>query len=258
MFVTLKSLLHTLVLPPAGPLLLALLGVLLVRLAAGSVARRIGWGLLAASLAALWLLATPAIAERLERAAERCPPLDLTQPLQAQAIVILSGGEARLLAPEYGGPAASLALLERVNYGAYLARRTGLPVLVSGTARDVAAMSATLARSFGVQVRWADDQSRDTFQNAQFSARLLKAEHVTRIVLVTSANHEWRAVQEFRSAGLEVLPAPAGGWSPPERDAQFYLPGSVGLQRSAEALYELLGDVARRFFAASHLRRQAP
>ena len=258
MFITLKTLLRTLLLPPAGPLIFAAVGALLVRRQSALAARRIGWGLLTVSLGALWLLATPAVADRLERAAERCPALDLTQPLQAQAIVILSGGEARMLAPEYGGPAASLALLERVSYGAYLARHTGLPVLVSGTARDVAAMRATLARSFGVEVRWADGESRDTYQNAQFSARLLNAEHVTRIVLVTSASHEWRAVQEFRSTGLEVVPAPAGGWSAPHRDAQFYLPGSVGLQRSTEALYELLGEVARRFFAATHVRRQAP
>ena len=42
-----------------------------------------------------------------------------------------------MAAPEYGGPAAGPGLLERLSYGAYVARRTGLPVLVSGTAYDV-------------------------------------------------------------------------------------------------------------------------
>jgi uncharacterized SAM-binding protein YcdF (DUF218 family) len=258
MFITLKMLLRTLVLPPAGPLILALIGALLAHRASAPAVRRIAWGLLAVSLAALWLLATPAVADRLERAAERCPALDLTQPLQAQAIVILSGGEARTGAPEYGGPAARGPLLERLNYGAYVARRTGLPVLVSGTARDVLAVRATLARDFGVEVRWAETESRDTFQNAQFSARVLKPEHVTRIVLVTSASHEWRAVQEFTSAGFEVVPAPAGGWAPQPPDVIHYVPSAAGLQHSSDALYELLGDLAREFFAATHLRRQAP
>jgi uncharacterized SAM-binding protein YcdF (DUF218 family) len=235
-----------------------LIGGLLAQRASALAARRIGWGLLAVSLATLWLLATPAVADRLERAAERCPALDLTHPVQAQAIVILSGGEARMGAPEYGGPAARGPLLERLNYGAYVAWRTGLPVLVSGTARDVLAMRATLARDFGVEVRWAEGASRDTFENAEFSARLLRPEHVTRIVLVTSATHEWRAVQEFTSAGFEVVPAPAGNWSPQPVDLLDYVPDTAGLQRSTEALYELLGDLARQFFAATHLRRQAP
>lgn len=256
MFVTLKTLLRMLVLPPAGPLILAVVGVLLARRAATLTARRIGWSLLAGSLAALWLLATPAVADRLEHAAEGCPALDLTQPVPAQAIVILSGGESRIQAPEYGAPAASAALLERVTYGAYLAKRTQLPVLVSGTAREVLAMRATLARNFGVEVRWAEGESRDTFENAEFSARLLKAAQVTRIVLVTSASHEWRAVQEFRSAGLEVVAAPAGGWAPQARDVIYYVPSAAGLQRSAESIYELLGDLAQRVFAATHLRRQ--
>ncbi len=258
MFITLKTLLRMLVLPPAGPLILALIGAWLAQRASALATRRIGFGLLTVSLAGLWLLATPAVAEHLERAAERCPPLDLTQPVQAQAVVILGGGEFRKWAPEYGAPAAGVGLLERLSYGAYVARRTRLPVLVSGTAHEVLAMRVTLERDFGVEVRWAEAQSRDTFQNAQFSARLLHPEHVTRIVLVTSAAHEWRAVQEFTSAGFEVVPAPAGAWAAQSVDLIHYLPSAGGLEHSSDALYELLGDLARRFFAATHLRRQGP
>jgi uncharacterized SAM-binding protein YcdF (DUF218 family) len=259
LFMTLKSLLHTLVLPPASPLILAVLGALLAHLAASRAVRRTGWCLLAVSLAALWLVATPAAADRLERLAQRCPALDPAQPVNAQAIVILGGGESRMAAPEYGGPAAGRGLLERVSYGAYLAHHTGLPVLVSGSGQETLAMQATLARDFGVGVRWVEGESRDTFQNARFSARLLKGEHVHRILLVTSASHEWRAVQEFTSAGFDVVPAPAESWVPPPASSfALYVPSALGLERSAEALYELLGDLVRRFFAASDLRRQAP
>jgi uncharacterized SAM-binding protein YcdF (DUF218 family) len=259
MFMSLKSLLHTVLLPPGGPLMLALLGAWLARRAATVTVRRCGTALLVTSLAALWLLGTPAVADRLEGAAERCPALDLTHPVNAQAIVILAGGEVRNRAPEYGGPAASQDLLERVSYGAYLARRTGLPVLVSGTGRETVAMRATLARNFGVEVRWVEDESRDTFQNAAFSTRILRAAQVTRILLVTSANHEWRSAQEFTSAGLTVIPAPAGGLSPPPYSSLiYYLPSAVALQRSTEALYELLGNLVRQALVATHLRRQAP
>jgi uncharacterized SAM-binding protein YcdF (DUF218 family) len=257
--VTIKTLLHTLLLPPGGPLLLAAAGAwLIARRSAGVRVRRTGWALLAAGLATLWLLAIPLVADALGRAAQRCPPLDLTRPVQAQAIVILGGAAERLGAPEYNGePAVSQRLLERVSYAAFVARRTGLPVAVSGTHTEALAMSASLARDFGVRTRWAEERSRDTFQNAQFCAELLEPVGVTRIVLVTSADHEWRAMQEFISAGFSVVPAPVGLHVPRELGPRSFLPNVSSLAYSTEALYEILGDLARRAFAALHLRQHS-
>jgi uncharacterized SAM-binding protein YcdF (DUF218 family) len=257
MLITLKSLLHTLLLPPAGPLLLAAAGAWLLRSRASAGTAKTGWLLLAAGLASLWLLATPWVADALARTVEREPALDLTRPVQAQAIVILGGGDQRSAAPEYGGePAPGSALLERLAYGAFLAHRTELPVLVSGTAREVLAMRSSLARNFRIEVRWVEDQSRDTFQNAQFCARLLKDAGVSRILLVTDSAHEWRASREFASAGFTVVPAPVGVWAPRETGFLRYLPAPTALTRSTAALYELFGDLVRRGFAGLHLRRQ--
>jgi uncharacterized SAM-binding protein YcdF (DUF218 family) len=254
MFITLKFLLRTLVLPPAGPLLLAGLSLwLLARRRTGGAARRAAVALITVSLATLWVLSMPVVAEALTRLAERYPALDLTRPLRAQAIVILGGGTQRL-APEYGEPAAGLELLERVSYGAYVARRTGLPVLVSGSAREALAMRATLARDFGITTHWVNGESRDTFDDAQLSARLLRADGVERIVLVTTGTHEWRAAHEFLSAGLAVEPAPVHVWAPHPHDFKDYLPEALGLLESREALYEILGDLVRQVLAATHLR----
>lgn len=258
MFITLKFVLRTLVLPPAGLLLLAGLGVwLLARRRTGAGGAKGALALIAAGLVALWLLSTPVVAQALTRLAERYPALDLGRPLRGQAIVILGGGTERM-APEYGGPAAGGELLERVSYGAYVARRTGLPVLVSGSAREAPAMRATLARDFGITARWLNGESRDTFDDAQFSARLLKADSIARIVLVTSSSHEWRAAREFESAGLAVEPAPVHVWAPQPRALRDYLPDAVGLQQSREALYEILGNAVRQVFAVTHLRRHGP
>lgn len=254
MLITLKLVLRTLLLPPAGPLFVAGLGVWLVaRRRSGAATRRVGGALILMSLATLWVLSTPLVADSLTRLAERYPALDLTRPLRAQAIVILGGAKERM-APEYGGAAAGLELLERVNYGAYVARRTALPVLVSGTAREALAMRATLVRDFGITPRWVDGESRDTFDNAERSARMLKGEGVTRVVLVTSSAHEWRAAHEFMSAGLAVEPAPVHAWAPHPRSVEDYLPNALGLLRSREALYEILGNVVRQALAATHLR----
>ena len=258
MLITLKFVLRTLALPPASPLLLAGLGVwLLARRRTGDAARKLALALVLASLATLWLLSTPVVADPLTRLAEHYPALDLSRPVRGQAIVILGGGSERM-APEFGGPAVGLVTLERVSYGAYVARRTGLPVLVSGNAREAPAMRATLERDFGITPRWVDDASRDTFDNAQLSARLLKADGVTRIVLVTSAAHELRSAQEFESAGLAVEPAPVHVWAPQPRELQDYLPSAVGLLQSREAIYEILGDCVRQVLAAAHLRRHGP
>ena len=259
MLMALKSLLHALLVPPAGPLLVAAAGAALIRWHPGTRARRAGWVLLVAALATLWVLATPVVAEALSRVTQRCPALDLSRPLTAQAIVILGGETMRTRAPEYGGePAVQLSLLERVGYGAFVARRTHLPVLVSGSVDETRAMRATLARDFNVETRWVENRSRDTFENAAFSARLLEPAGVTRIILVTSADHEWRAMHEFTSAGLSVVPAPAGLYSPHELGVRSFVPNGAALMRSSAATSELIGNAVRATLAALHLRRQTP
>ena len=259
MFVSLKTLLHTLILPPGSLLLVAIGGAWLLGRHQAGRARRLGVALLALGLGGLWLLSVPAVADLLLRAADRVPALDPAKvaDAQAQAIVILAGGSANRAAPEYGNaPSAGDALLERLAYGAYLAHRTGLPVLVSGDFAESDAMRTVLARDFGVTTRWTESRSRDTFQNAAYSAPLLKAAGVSRILLVTSASHAYRAMREFEAAGLSVVPAPVGIWTPQERSVRHFLPSLAGLRDSAEALYELVGDAAQRLFTLTHLRRQ--
>jgi uncharacterized SAM-binding protein YcdF (DUF218 family) len=246
----LKTLLRELFLPPAGLLLLALLGLLLLKLR--PLLARI---LLVAGLASLWLLSTPIVSDALTGLVELYPPLDFRQAANAQAIVILGGGGQRAFAPEYGGPAAEPLLLERLSYGAYVAKKTGLPILVTGFLVEAHAMHDSLQRNFGIETRWIDDQAYDTFQNARNVARILTAENVHRIVLVTRATHMRRSVQEFTAAGFDVVPAPAGIRAPRDFGVLEYLPNPDALLRSHAAIYELIGEPVRIFLSASHLRQ---
>lgn len=248
-----RTLLKELILPPADLLLLLLLGLLLL-----GRRPRLGRALLVLGLVSLWVLCLPAVAGALTRVAERYPALDLTRSTGAQAVVIIGGGGQRSFAAEYGGPEARPILLERLAYGAYVARRTGLPILVSGFRIEAVAMRETLERNFELTPRWVDQQSYDTFQNARNSARLLRAAGIERIILVTHATHEWRAAHEFSATGLQVLPAPTGLFGP-EDDAPrilHWVPDPTALLNSWTALYELLGERVREFDAWSHLRRQ--
>ncbi len=248
-FLHLKTFVKQLFLPPAGPLLLALAGVLLLK-------RRpmLGRTLILVGIAILWLLSTPLVANSLAQLAEYYPPLDLNAAVAAQAIVILGGGSERLYAAEYAGPAAGPVLLERLAYGAFLAHKTGLPVLVTGARVEAASMRTTLARNFDVQTRWVDDRAYDTFDNAENSALLLKADGVQRIILVTHATHMRRSVEEFRAVGLDVFPAPTGMI---DSSYQYFgvVPNADALSRAQSALNELLGEPARRVLEATHLRR---
>lgn len=250
MLLRFKTLLKGIVLPPTGPLLLAILGVLLIK-------RRplLARTCLILGLGCLWLLSTPVVSDAVTRLAERYPPLDLRYTAGAQAIVILGGGGQRVFAPEYAGPAADPMLLERLAYGAYIGGKTNLPILVTGYHTEADAMRDTLLRNFGVDARWVDDQAYDTFENARNSVRLLKAGGVTRIVLVTSASHMWRSVHEFTAAGIEVVPAPSGVLARREVGASRFIPNPDALMRAHVAVYELLGEPVRAFLAASHLRQ---
>jgi uncharacterized SAM-binding protein YcdF (DUF218 family) len=241
-----KLFLKNLVLPPTGPLILAVGGGLL---AAMSVRlRALGIGLAATAVALLWALSTPLIADLLVRSIERYPALDLAKPVDAQAIVILAGG-VRVEAPEYGGAAPGATTLERVVYGARVARATGLPVLVSGSHYEAIAMNEFLQRDLAVTPRWMEGHSRDTRENARMSAAILAPAGVRRVVLVTSAAHMARAVAEFKQAGLDVVPGPAAMWTLRDRGILRYVPNADALVRSQRALYEALGMVVQEFRA---------
>jgi uncharacterized SAM-binding protein YcdF (DUF218 family) len=245
----LKTAFKHLLLPPAGLFILAVLGLLLL-----ARRPRLGRTLLIISIGSLWLLSTPVVSDLLTRWAERYPALNIADTANAQAIVILGGGGQRW-AFEYDGPAAEPYLLERVAYGAYLAKKLGLPILLTGFHLEAQAMHDTLLRNFDLEAKWVDSEAYDTFQNAQNSARMLKAAGVQRILLVTRATHMGRSVEEFASTGLTVIAAPAGVYTRRESGIYRWMPDPDVLLRSHMAIYELLGEPVRQFLTLTHLRR---
>jgi uncharacterized SAM-binding protein YcdF (DUF218 family) len=240
----LKALVKALVLPPAGPMLVALAGLLLSR-RAPRTGRTLAW----TGAVSLVLLCLPLVAGLLARPFD-APPVDLAEAKRAQAIVILGGGTRRR-APEYGGDTMARLTAERVRYGARVARQTGLPVLVTGGSlpdvqtSEAAIMREVLESEYGVAVRWAEDRSRNTLENARFSAPLLKADGVSTIVLVAHATDMPRARAEFAAAGLGTIAAPTGLSSPGGLVPMDFVPSAAALQASHDALYEILANVAR-------------
>ncbi len=250
-----KAVLHTLLPPPVGLLLLAILGAILL----GRRHRRSGWTCLIAALSLLWLLSMPIVADGLTSLVQKYPAFNPAGATDAQAIVILGGPGNRNHAPEYAGqPAVELDLLERLNYGAWLSRKTHLPILVTSDPSNAFSMAVSLNRDFQVPPHWVDWRSRDTFENARNSALMLRADHVHSILLVTSTTHMLRAMREFSATGLAVTAAPVHVLVPRDAGLRWYLPGPEAMLRSNRAVYELIGERVRELFVVLHLRRQQP
>lgn len=226
--------------PPLNLLPVCLAGALIARRH-----RRAGVAILALGLGGLLLLATPLVSQSLLVSLERDLPLTPPPDDPPQAIVILSAELVRS-----AGTAASTVgplTLERERAGAALARRTGLPVLVSGgPAEDAgdtlaAAMARSLAEDFATPVRWQEPNSADTWENAVDSAALLHAEGIHSVYLVTHAWHMRRALGAFTQAGLQATAAPVRLDPPPHLRAEALVPRVSAWMVSYYALHEWIG-----------------
>lgn len=65
--------------------------------------------------------------------------------------------------------------------------------------------------------------SRTTYQNAEFTASLLKPQGIQRILLVTDGPHMLRSFLTFRGFGFEVIPAPSASLQSLDRTSRTKL-----------------------------------
>ncbi len=204
-------------------------------------------------LAALLVLSTPLVSYALMDSLEIFPaltPLEIEAAAREEktAIVILSAGR-RAYAPEFGGETVDELALERVRYGAELAKRTGLPVLVTGGIGSAEhppyaqLLAETLKRDYGITARWEEPRSVNTAENAIFSSAMLKEAGIDKVILVTHAWHMRRARASFLANGMTVVPAPTafyghvGNYS-----LQMLVPSALALRMSGFALHEIVGS----------------
>lgn len=243
MFLT-KKILVAFFLPPLGPILLTFAGLLLSR-AKSRRWRHAGFLLAGLALGTLAALSLPVVSYALIAPLETLPQITPRDVTGAGAIVVLGAGN-RHAAIEYGGDTVNAQSLERLRYAVHLARITHLPVLTTGGAPfggrpEADTMAEVMRDDFAVAVRWRETASRDTAENAAFSAAILRAANIHRVVLVSHAWHLPRAVAIFRRAGFDVIPAPTAAHSEPPSLLYRWLPSAAALERSTIALHEYLG-----------------
>ncbi|MDO8412371.1 MAG: YdcF family protein [Gallionellaceae bacterium] len=227
--------------PPLSLLLLAGIG-----LGIGRWYPRWGRGLLTSALLLLWLCATPYFAEGALHWLEGPPTALDTHAQPADAIVVLGGG-TYFNAVEYGTDTVSDAALMRLRYAAKLQRETGKPILVTGgtplenALSEAQQMKTVLQQEFNIPVRWTEEASVNTLQNARFSYPVLQQAGIKRIYLVTHAWHMRRAAQLFRAAGFEVVATPTAFTTRYQTNVLSFLPRAEGLRNSKIFVHEILG-----------------
>lgn len=237
------NLIATCLLPPLDLLLLAIVGALLWRWRPA-----IGRTLVFAAFALLWLLATPYVSGALMRTLEGTPAALDVKAHPADAIVVLGGG-IYPDAPEYGGDTVGTPTLVRLRYAAWLYRKTGTPILVTGgnpagnSKPEAVLMKAVLEQEFRVPVKWVEDASNNTRENARFSRNILAPLGISRIYLVTHAWHMPRAARAFRALGFDVIPAPTGFTLPHATSMLDFLPDAGALRQSSRFMHEIIGLV---------------
>src|SRR5262245_3499090 len=198
---------------------------------------------------------------------ERFPPWDASRCAPA-GIVVLGGAISPDVSAAHDAPALTEAA-ERITAIAELARKYPAARIVysGGNARlllaeaNEAEYALKLFESFGIvrERLVAEDRSRNTVQNAQFSKALAAPKPGERWLLVTSAYHMPRAIGIFRHVGFPVEAYPVDWRTRGRIDLVMPFDSLTGgLRRTDTAVREWVGLVAYRVTGRSSALFPAP
>jgi uncharacterized SAM-binding protein YcdF (DUF218 family) len=165
----------------------------------------------------------------------------------AEAIVVLAGAVNDATSER---PYSLLGrdTYRRVMHAAWLFHNwKPLPILAAGGTQSRSGVAASvmmrrLLEQEGVPPSkiWTEEQSRSTYENALYSAKLLHDNGIHQIALVVEADSMLRAEMCFRKQGLAVTPAPCLFRDSELGEAEL-LPGWHGIYRVEILLHEVIG-----------------
>jgi uncharacterized SAM-binding protein YcdF (DUF218 family) len=235
------------------PLLPSLLAVFVLALGLGW--RRLGWvrWVLAAGCLGLFLSMWLPFAHLCAYSLEGRYPYETPYPPETNydAIVVLSAGATP---PVPWEPEAVIGpgTYVRCQHAAWLYKNAkAVPVLVSGgrvPRSDDAPVSyadlmrlALIEKGVPAEQVWIEPESRNTYENALFSARILRERGIGKVALVTEAFHMPRAVACFRKQGVSVVAAPTGFLTPTSYAWLDFVPRSGGVNVMDVVIHEWVG-----------------
>jgi len=256
MFIFLSKLLPLFVYPIGLATILVLMGLVFSR------RKKTSRAFLISALVILFLSGNRWISYSLARSLE-WQYLPTQDQISAPAIVVLGGGTESALSPRSAVEVNSAG--DRMIHAADLYHKGAAPLLVlSGGNVDwmesIENSPAADMRQIILKLGVPDSaivlqpKSQNTFEDALYSAALLKEKGIKKIILVTSAMHMPRAVALFEKQGLEVLPSSTDftitedGWKrtfSPNLEIFIIniLPNSSAMGLTTNALKEYIGLV---------------
>lgn len=184
-----------------------------------------------ATLSALiWIGSSGRFCDQLLRPLENA--YDAPAKPEGDVIILLCGGFRGDRKPYSASERLAPGTLERAAAAYKLHKDTGLPLLVSGGApfsdEPEAEAAAAFLRELGVPAGkiLTETRSRDTQENAAYSAAICREKGFKKPLLLTSAYHMPRAVLLFTKAGAgELAPFPVARRSDGPHYFNDWLPG---------------------------------
>lgn len=166
------------------------------------------------------------------------------------AIVVLGGGvrpvSGSMIYPDLTARADRIWHASRCYYAgkAPLIVASGGNVWPGSERQSEADAMRIVLHAFGVpdDAIITESGSRNTRQNAIFTAKVVAGRGIKRILLVTSLSHMSRAEAAFRRVGFEVIPVAVDFFSPSRSPGIFtILPSAFALSANTRAATEHLG-----------------
>ncbi len=239
----LKKILSSFLMPLPALLSIGFIGLFLIVF---TQKRSIGSVLTFISLMGIFLLSFQPVSTPLLMKTERSYPRFLSVEGSIDYVMVLGNGH---VVDDELPPTSELsrAGLMRLNEGIRILRMyPGAKLILSGynggSSTSNARMMAKVALSLGVSR--ADiillESAKDTWEEAHQAAGFVNNK---RLVLVTSASHMTRAMQEFHNAGLDPIPAPTNHLAQKNITQAWdrFTPQARYLEQSERYWYERMG-----------------
>ena len=169
-------------------------------------------------------------------------------------VIILLGGGVYDNAPDLSGIGVPYQSVQAgIITAVKLQKKLNVPIIASGgKVFEYKKAEAPITKRFLVDLGISKDQiileenSRDTFENAEYTKKVCENLGFKSPILITSAYHMKRSVLSFRKAKMEVVPFPAifPSWRNKQYHWNDYLPGNF--KKVSMAFREYLGIVHYR------------
>ncbi len=244
----LKKVVSSLLMPLPAMLILAFLGLALVMF---TTRRKTGCLVILTALCGIFLISFQPVSSRLLMPMERQYSVFLPVDKTVDYVMVLGSGH---VVDDQIPPTSELSRtgLMRLSEGIRVMRMyPGAKLILSGyggsTQVSNARMMAKVALALGVSKPDIIllETAKDTWEEARQAAAFVKNK---KIVLVTSASHMERALNEFNSAGINPVPAPTNFLAHKDvaSSVSDYIPKAVNLEQTERYWHETMGLMWQR------------